>query len=178
MKSLILLCTLMSSTAYAQVGVVGGGTLTNGAIVTGAGGQLIQTPCSNCTLNPSGDLTIPGILSVVNSGTITGNLTLGSSTMQFGAATTLTVNGIRLFSFDPAGSQGRNLFLGEALLVAVHIAPPLRDGELHSEPRWRKQLPCVQQYCCRIRHYAFRHDRLQQYHHWRGESPSPDHWIR
>ena len=113
MKSLILLCTLMSSTAYAQVGVVGGGPLTNGAIVTGAGGQLIQTPCSNCTLNPSGDLTIPGILSVVNSGTIAGNLTLGSSTMQFGAATTLTINGIRLFSFDPAGSQGRNLFLGE-----------------------------------------------------------------
>ena len=37
MKSLILLCMLLSSTAYSQVGMVGGKTLTNGALVTGDG---------------------------------------------------------------------------------------------------------------------------------------------
>jgi hypothetical protein len=116
MKSLILLCTLLSSTAYSQVGVVGGGTLTNGAIVTGGGNQLIQTSCSSCTLNASGDLTIPGILSVGTNSTINGNLTLGSGTMLLGPTTTFTANGMTLFSFDPRGSQGGNLFLGGALL--------------------------------------------------------------
>ncbi len=135
MKSLILLCTLLSSTAYSQVGMVGGGTLTNGAIVTGDGGQLVQTPCSNCTLNASGDMTIPGILSVGTNSTINGNLTLGSGTMLFGPTTTFTANGMTLFSFDPAGSQGGNLFLGGALLsCGSHCTSPQGTGNYTLSP--------------------------------------------
>ena len=54
---------LVPSSGTGTVTVSGGGSLTPTAIVTGAGGNIAQTPSSNCTVDSSGNLSCTSISS-------------------------------------------------------------------------------------------------------------------
>ncbi len=61
------------------VTVVGAGTLTSTAIVTGGGSQTIQTPNSSATLNSSGNMSLPGTLGVTGHVTLEGVTSAGAT---------------------------------------------------------------------------------------------------
>jgi hypothetical protein len=81
------------------VTVVASGSLTNTALVTGGGTTTLQTPCPTCTLDGSGNFSIPGTLSFGVGGAGATILTMFEGTapsapaadsMQFGAPANIT----------------------------------------------------------------------------------------
>jgi hypothetical protein len=76
---------LLPTSIGGTVTVVGAGSLTSTALVTGGGTTLLQTPSSTSTLDASGNLTIPGTLvAPVMQGTVdaSANLVLGMSLVR------------------------------------------------------------------------------------------------
>lgn len=77
------------------VTVVGAGSLTSGAIVTGGSAQTLQTPSGSATLNASGNMSLPGTLAVSGHVTfegITSTGGTGTGALVFGTAPTITLN--------------------------------------------------------------------------------------
>jgi hypothetical protein len=69
----------VSSGTSGTVTVVGAGTLTSGAIVTGGGAQTVQTPSATATLNASGNMSLPGTLAVTGHTTFEGVTSTGAT---------------------------------------------------------------------------------------------------
>lgn len=66
--------------------VLASGSLASSSLVAGGGSKAVQVPCSGCTLDSSGDLTITGWFSSGVGGSLAGLAALGSGTLPtFGA---------------------------------------------------------------------------------------------
>lgn len=92
-KGLATAASPVAITGGGTVTVVGAGSLTSTTIVTGGGAQTLQTPCGTCTLDGSGNFSIPGqVTTGVGSGV--------AGTVDFiqGTAPTPPANGISLYA--------------------------------------------------------------------------------
>ena len=63
------------------VTVVGAGSLTSTAIMTGGGAQTAQTPCATCTLDSSGNFSTPGTITTDAGGTDPGIIIFNPTTV-------------------------------------------------------------------------------------------------
>jgi len=73
------------------VTVVGSGSLTSTALVTGGGTTTLQTPSATATMDTSGNITTPGTLTVGNAATTAGAIALTQGTTQSTGTTNITI---------------------------------------------------------------------------------------
>lgn len=73
------------------VTVVGAGSLTSTAIVTGGGSQTIQTPSATTTLDSSGNVATPGSITTGLGGSVAGALQVGQGTTNSVGTTAVTI---------------------------------------------------------------------------------------
>jgi hypothetical protein len=99
------------------VTVVGGGSLTSTALVTGGGTTLVQTPSATATLDTSGNIATPGGITLGTGGSVAGYYqcgqgtapSLGTSAIQLVCPTSVTSYQIIL-----PGASGSGLLLDTA----------------------------------------------------------------
>ena len=102
-------CTVASGSG--TVTVVGAGTLTSGALVTGGGTQTAQTPAPTGTMDASGNISTPGSISTGVGGTASGVVelkqgtapSLGTTSVKLYAPTSVTSFGIVLPAASATG---------------------------------------------------------------------------
>jgi hypothetical protein len=94
------------------VAVVGAGSLTSTALMTGGGTQLTQTPCATCTLDASGNLVLANGGSIGTANTGTPKLTITDNLITANAKLTGTIfnasTGFAIPTFVTAGHYLRN----------------------------------------------------------------------
>jgi len=98
------------------VTVVASGSLTSGLIVTGGGSQALQTPCAICTLDSSGNMSLPGTLAVT-----------GHTTFEGVTSTGATGTGAQVYNVSPALITP-DLGVPSAINLANATALPLTTG--------------------------------------------------
>lgn len=119
------------------VTVVGAGSLTSTALVTGGGTTTLQTPAATATMDSSGNISTPGSvtatsLTVTGGGvgkiTLTeGTCTAGGSASQHGVCVDSTTN--RLASYENAGSQVNYVASGDNIGAATATTPSADDND-------------------------------------------------
>ena len=72
------------------VTVVGAGSLTSTALVTGGGTQTVQTPSATTTLDSSGNFVTPGAITTGSGGSVAGYLQMGQGTAPSVGTTAIT----------------------------------------------------------------------------------------
>jgi hypothetical protein len=92
-KGLATAASPVAITGGGTVTVVGSGSLTSTAIVTGGGSQALQTPCGTCTLDSSGNFSTPGQIT-----TGVGSGVAGTVDFVQGTAPTPLTNGIAIYA--------------------------------------------------------------------------------
>ncbi len=105
-----------SATATGTVTVVGAGSLTSTAIVTGGGAQTVQTPSATATLNSSGNMSLPGTIAVT-----------GHTTFEGVTSTGATGSGALVYNVSPALITP-NLGTPTALVLTSATGLPLTTG--------------------------------------------------
>lgn len=80
-----------SGAGAGTVTVVGGGTLTNTALVTGGGTQLIQTAAPTATMDSSGNISTPGTITAGAGSSTAGAIALTQGTTQSTGTTNVTI---------------------------------------------------------------------------------------
>lgn len=101
------------------VTVVGAGSLTSTACVTGGGSQTIQTPSATCTIDSSGNISTPGTMITGAGGSVGGAVDLGAGTAPsigsnvfgWGAPTTMTTS-VRLVSPNAVPAANNVMLFG------------------------------------------------------------------
>lgn len=73
------------------VTVVGAGTLTSTALVTGGGSQSLQTPATTATMDSSGNISTPGSITSGAGGGAAGYIALGQGTAPTAGTTNITI---------------------------------------------------------------------------------------
>jgi len=104
------------------VTVVASGSLTSGTIVTGGGSQTLQTACLTCTLDSSGNMSLPGTLAV------TGHVTLEGVTSAGATGTTNLVFSNSPTLVAPALGTPVSVNLGNAISTGVTGTLPVANG--------------------------------------------------
>jgi hypothetical protein len=99
------------------VTVVGAGSLTSTALVTGGGTTTLQTPAATATMDASGNILTPGSVSTGVGGSIA-----GSFTSTEGTAPSLTANAFSIYSPADVAAGGLAYVLPAAAATGVLLA--------------------------------------------------------
>lgn len=104
------------------VTVVGAGSLTSTALVTGGGTTTIQTPSATATLDSSGNISTPGSVSIGTAATTAGAISLAQGTTQATGTTNITIQApaaVTSYIRTLPGSVGSTGFLLETVSGSV-----------------------------------------------------------
>lgn len=114
--------TVQLGTGSGTVAVVGAGTLTSTALVTGGGTTLIQTPSANATLDSSGNISTSGTVSTGVGGGVAGGYGFGQGTANTPVANQIIIQAptaVTAYRRDLAGTVGSTGFLLETVSGSI-----------------------------------------------------------
>lgn len=125
-----------SGSGSGTVSVVGAGSLTSTAIVTGGGSATLQTPSATTTLDASGNISTPGSVTTGAGGAIGGYVAMGqgtattapTSSVGFQAPTSVTTK--FMMTLPAAPVTGFLLSTGASDPSTVTFVPPTGSGNV------------------------------------------------